>query len=113
MHWFAAMGIMSRGCDIDVELHRLEDALLVTPVNDVETGSGCRGVTGAAVGSGAALELPAEGGGLLVYGEPGLELEAGGDLLPDLVDCALVLGLAVSLPFCCCLVFARLFLNHT
>jgi len=61
--------------------------------------------------------LPQDGGELFwLYGDSGLLLpEGGGDLLPPLgvpVD-ILGRGLAVSLPFCCCLHFARLFLNQT
>lgn len=71
---------------------------------------------GAAGGAGGRLadvfELPAEAGELL-YGELGPELDGGGDLLL-LFDVTFGLaGLGASLPFCCCLHFALLFLNHT
>ena len=113
MHWLADIGdTMSSDCGIEAGHQRLAEALLAVPVNDDGTDIGCIGAGGIVDVGAAALELPAEGGGLLLYGEPGLELEAGGDLLPDLLDCTFDLGLATSFPFCCCLVFARLFLNH-
>lgn len=60
------------------------------------------------------LELPADAGELL-YGELGLELDGGGDLLLffDVVETFGRAGFGASLPFCCCRHFARLFLNHT
>jgi len=89
------------------------DDTLLTKTEEVTGGSADidTGVVG--VAKVVALELPAEGGELLVYGEPGLELEAGGDLLPDLLDDTLVRVFVLSFPFCCCLHFARLFLNQT
>lgn len=113
MQAFGVDIISNDGADTELDHRLLADPLLAA-AGMVEAGSGCRGAIGAVVGVAVVLELPVEGGGLLPYGEPGLELEeAGGDLLPDLVDCAFDLGLAVSLPFCCCLVFALLFLNQT
>lgn len=78
--------------------------------------TGAAGTTGAEAVVGRVadvFELPTDGGELL-YGDPGLELEGGGDLLPPLDDVpALGLGFGVSGPFCCCRHFARRFLNQT
>ena len=73
--------------------------------------AGTAGTDGGTVEEGAVL-LPALGGELL-YGDPGLELDGGGDLLPDLAVDILGRGFGVSFPFCCCLHFARRFLNQT
>lgn len=71
---------------------------------------GTAGIEGA--GAEGVVLLPALGGELL-YGDPGLELEGGGDLLPDLGVEILGRVFGVSLPFCCCLHLARRFLNQT
>lgn len=81
---------------------------------EVTVGGGNEAAVGAEAGGITALVLSTDGGGLFFkYGEPGLELDAGGDLLPALVEVTFDLVLAASLPFCCCLHFARRFLNQT
>ena len=60
------------------------------------------------------FELPTDGGELL-YGELGLELDGGGDLLPLFEDPPAFgrVLVGVSVPFCCCRHLARRFLNQT
>lgn len=82
-------------------------------VDELGVGGRLAGIAGTdgTVDEGAVL-LPALGGELL-YGDPGLELEGGGDLLPDLGVEILGRGFGASFPFCCCLHFALRFLNQT
>lgn len=87
----------------------------------LDEAEGWAGTTGGGTDTGTifaeALEPSTEFGEGLLYGESGLGglADGAGDLLPLFEDDDDILGLGfgVSLPFCCCLHLALLFLNQT